>query len=248
MAPPPHPSGGYERVAICHHVTLKRGVQLKAAPDVTELVERTPVTKRGRQLEVLQRLTVMVDDPALLHTLSSPAAESYDLLAVCPASDKVFLQACSVLPIDIVTFNLAEKLPFVLRFSQISQAVERGLSLEICYSPALRGSSGRRNTLSSAQELVKGCRGKGVLVSSGGERALDFRPPLDVVNMSRLFGLTDIQCKAAITSVSRAALLHSRMRRHSAKAVVSSHPLPAGRRKREREEDSETSVKKFQKR
>ena len=46
-------------------------------------------------------------------------------------------------------------------------------------------------------------------MSSGGERALDFRPPLDVVNMSRLFGLTDIQCKAAITSVSRAALLHS---------------------------------------
>ena len=169
---------------------------MKAAPDVTELVERTPATKRGRQLEVLQRLTVMVDDPALLHTLvstllplfflshqlsfsllpatvippnighlvlppyqyihwchflieenlrikrrfwslkmflypshfflqSSPAAESYDLLAVCPASDRVFLQACSVLPIDIVTFNFAEKLPFVLKFSQLSQVCYR---------------------------------------------------------------------------------------------------------------------------
>ena len=108
-------------------------------------------------------------------------------------------------------------------------------------------------------------------MSSGGERALDFRPPLDIVNMSRLFGLTDIQCKAAITTVGRAALLHSSetppagmrgfltmcvfvcvcacagMRRHSAKAVVSSHPLPAGRRKREREQDSETSVKKLRK-
>ena len=118
-------------------------VQLKPAPELGELLERTPVTKRGRQLEVLQRLNVTVDDPALLHTLvsshllpfspfppppppppplqSSPAAESYDLLAVCPASDRVFLQACSVLPIDIVTFNFTEKLPFVLKFSQLSQ-------------------------------------------------------------------------------------------------------------------------------
>ena len=65
-------SGGYERVAFCHHVTLKRGVQLKPAPDLADLVELTPATKRGRRLEVLQRLTVTVEDPALLHTLVSP--------------------------------------------------------------------------------------------------------------------------------------------------------------------------------
>ena len=46
-------------------------VQLKPAPELGELLERTPVTKRGRQLEVLQRLNVTVDDPALLHTLVS---------------------------------------------------------------------------------------------------------------------------------------------------------------------------------
>ena len=59
--------------------------------------------------------------PSPLWLQSSPAADSYDLLSVCPVSDRVFLQACSVLPIDIVTVNLADKLPFTLKYSQLSQ-------------------------------------------------------------------------------------------------------------------------------
>lgn len=237
--------GGYERVAICHHVTLTKGVQLKPAPELADLLEQTPLTKTGRRLEVLQRLTVTVEDPALLHTLSSPAADSYDLLSVCPVSDRVFLQACSVLPIDIVTVNLADKLPFTLKYSQLSQAVERGLFLEICYSPALQGSSARRHTIANSQELVKGCRGKNVLVTSNAEKALSVRPPLDVVNLCRLFGLTDIQCKAAVTTASRAVLIHANMRRYSAKAVVSSQSIPVKRkRSREKEKDSKKPAKK----
>lgn len=63
--------------------------------------------------------------PFLASPQSSPAANSYDLLSVCPASDKVFLQACSVLPIDIVTFNLNNKLPFLPKYSQLSQVCNR---------------------------------------------------------------------------------------------------------------------------
>ena len=141
--------------------------QLRPAPGLADLLHQAPLTKTGRRLEVLQRLTVTVDDPSLLHTLvssegskslthspfpgpvpslspsfssltspplsslplfkllspcqSSPAADSYDLLSVCPASDRVFMQACSVLPVDIVTVDLSNKLPFTLKYSQLAQ-------------------------------------------------------------------------------------------------------------------------------
>lgn len=228
-------NAGYQRVALCHHVTLKKGVQLRPAPDLSDLLDETPPTRRGRKLEVLQRLNVIVDDPAVLHILSSPAAESYDLLSLCPSSGKVFLQSCSVLPIDIITFNFSGHLPFNLKHTQLLQAVDRGVSLEICYSPALQGSSTRRSILTNAQDLVKACKGKGVLVSSGASRPLEIRPPLDIVNLSRLFGLSDLQCKAGITTISRTAILHADMRRHSAKAVVSCYPLSDRQKRSERE-------------
>lgn len=93
--------------------------------------------------------------------------------------------------------------------------------------------------------------GQGVLVSSGASRPLEIRPPLDIVNLSRLFGLSDLQCKAGITTISRTAILHAGrflpisssssispaidMRRHSAKAVVSCYPLSDRQKRSERE-------------
>lgn len=76
-------------MALYHHVTLTKGVQvicassttyqvralcllqLKAAPELTDLLNEIPLTKRRKKLEVLQRLTVTVEDSAMLHTLVS---------------------------------------------------------------------------------------------------------------------------------------------------------------------------------
>ena len=84
-------------------------------------------------------------------------------------------------------------------------------------------------------------------------QVLEVRPPLDVANFCHLFGMNDTQCKAAITTVSRAVVMHASgwraltvpahsmpddppplagMRRHSVKAVVTSEPLPAQRKRR----------------
>ena len=47
--------------------------------------------------------------------------DSYDILSVCPGSERVFQQLCGVLSIDIISLSLAEKLPFSLKRTQLSQ-------------------------------------------------------------------------------------------------------------------------------
>ena len=40
-------------------------------------------------------------------------------------------------------------------------------------------------------------------------QVLEVRPPLDVANFCHLFGMNDTQCKAAITTISRAVVMHA---------------------------------------
>ena len=73
-------------------------------------------------LPLLLLSSLQTPPPSLLPPRqSSPAADSYDLLSVCPTSDRVFMQACSVLPVDIVTVDLTNKLPFTLKYTQLTQ-------------------------------------------------------------------------------------------------------------------------------
>ena len=49
--------------------------------------------------------------------------DGYDLLSVCPGSERVFQQLCGVLPVDIISLNLMERLPFPLKRTQLSQVL-----------------------------------------------------------------------------------------------------------------------------
>lgn len=101
----------------------------------------------------------------------------------------------------------------LLQKTPISVAIDRDLSFELVYSPAIKDSTVRRYTISNALNLMQICRGKNVIISSAAERPLEIRGPYDVANLGLLFGLTENTAKAAVSTNCRAALLHGETRK-----------------------------------
>ncbi|KAJ8317014.1 hypothetical protein KUTeg_004918 [Tegillarca granosa] len=84
---------------------------------------------------------------------SSEQVQSFELIAVQPTSEKTF------------------------------HALERGIHFEIQYSPAIRDSSTRKNTISNALSLMSCCKGKNVILTSGCLKPIELRGPYDVANL-----------------------------------------------------------------
>ena len=70
-------------------------------------------------------------------------------------------------------------------------------SLQICYAPALREETARRNIFTNALALTRATRGKGIIISSGARSAFELRGPYDVINMATLFGLSEQDAKVS---------------------------------------------------
>ena len=88
------------------------------------------------------------------------------------------------------------------------KAIDRGVGFELLYSPAIKDSTMRRYTISNALNLMQVCKGKNVIISSAAERPLEIRGPCDVANLGLLFGLSESDAKAAVSTNCRAVLLH----------------------------------------
>lgn len=73
----------------------------------------------------LTRLQWSVDDiaEAQVLTASNPILKSYDIVAVCPGSQKVFAHLCKSADIDIITFDFSHRIPF---------AIDKKLVLMLC--------------------------------------------------------------------------------------------------------------------
>ncbi|KAL4842060.1 hypothetical protein H8958_022079 [Nasalis larvatus] len=105
------------------------------------------------------------------------------------------------------------------------KAIDRGLAFELVYSPAIKDSTMRRYTISNALNLMQICKGKNVIISSAAERPLEIRGPYDVANLGLLFGLSESDAKAAVSTSCRAALLHGETRK-TAFGIISTVKKP----------------------
>ncbi|KAK9803847.1 hypothetical protein WJX73_008026 [Symbiochloris irregularis] len=138
-----------------------------------------------------------------------------------PQAERAFTQACSSLDCDIISVDLSTRLPFSLKAATIVPAIKRGISFEIVYSAALRDETSRRHLFSNAAALVRASRGRGIIISSGARSAFELRGPYDVINLGVLFGLSDQQAKAAITTNCAHVLAHARSRKaHAGKVIL----------------------------
>lgn len=141
---------------------------------------------------------------------------------------------------DIVCITVTEKLPFYFKRPPINVAIDRGVAFELVYSPAIKDSTMRRYTISNALNLMQICKGKNVIVSSAAERPLEIRGPYDVANLGLLFGLSESDAKAAVSTNCRAVLLHGETRK-TAFGIISTVKKP---RSSETDDESLPACKK----
>ncbi|XP_012411407.1 LOW QUALITY PROTEIN: ribonuclease P protein subunit p30-like [Trichechus manatus latirostris] len=226
---------GCSVVAINHAVDFKEKKQEIENPvAVSELFTTLPIVwGKSRPIRILTRPTIIISDPSHYNVLraASSRVRLYDSVAVFPKTEKLFHAAYTHLDVDL----------FLLQKSPLAMAIDRGIGFEIVYSPAIKDSTMRRYTISNALNLMQVCKEKDVIISSAVEGPLEIRRPYDVANLGLLFGLSESDAKAVVSTNSRATLLLHRDTRKTAFEIVSKVKKP---RSSEGDDDSLPACKK----
>lgn len=87
--------------------------------------------------------------------------------------------------------------------------------MEVCYAAGIGDTASRRNIISNATGLLRGTRGRGLLISSEARRAADLRGPFDVLNLATFWGF-----KRGEREMGRDVIVHSEARRLTFKGAV----------------------------
>lgn len=205
---------GYNVVAVTLNVTGKLPQTL---PTVS-----LPATAATANLTLLTRLTLMISDPSQNHRLASLQAQ-YDLLALRPTNEKSLALCCTGLDCDLISLDLSQRLPFILKFKTVSAALKRGVRFEICYGAGIGGGmagDARRNLIGGAMALIRATRGRGIIISSEARSALACRGPWDVINLAQVWGLGQERGKEAICEEAGKVVRLAQMKRRSYRGVV----------------------------
>ncbi|XP_048407284.1 ribonuclease P protein subunit p30 isoform X1 [Stegostoma tigrinum] len=222
---------GYSTVALNHVVEFQGKRQGIAKPtSIAELFPSPPIVQgKSKPIKIVTRLTVIVSDASHCNDLrtTSPHTRSYDIVAVLPKTEKLFHVACMTLDIDLICINVIEKQPYHFRRPSINGAIERGVYFELAYSPSIKDSTMRRYTISNALSLMQICKGKNIIMSSAAERPLELRGPYDIANLGLLFGLSEGDAKAAVSTNCRAVLLHGETRKTALGVIYTVRKVPA---------------------
>ncbi|KAI8867232.1 PHP domain-like protein, partial [Ramicandelaber brevisporus] len=175
---------------------------------------------------ILRRLTIVASDPNANIGISgsNSALAPFDIIAVQPTNERMFLLACQSMEVDIISIDLTERLSFQLKHNAIGLAISRGIMFEIKYSPAIvNPTSVRPLLINNALNLVRVTRGKHLILSSGYAAKNGFggmRPPHDVMNMAALFSLNQTMARPCILDNCRATIFHADTRKSIHKSVV----------------------------
>ena len=169
-------------------------------------------------IRFLSRITIQIDDPAALTSNITTPAKNFDLIAALPTTEKAlqWLGSNTTSDFDILSLETNQRLPFPPRHNLFTNLIARGIAIEICYAAGVADSAARRNIISNATGIVRGTRGRGLLISSGAGRAADLRGPFDVINFAWFWG---VKQEVGMGDGGK-VLLHSRARRETYRGAV----------------------------
>ena len=244
---------GYETIAVNRTISPDvkgKGGQDKipGPPNLSNLPGLEDLKKICPKLKLLSRITVIIEDQQQVRFIPGETVQSYDIVSVQPRSEKLFQQICQTVECDVISFDMTSRMPFYIKHPQVNLAIERGISFEILYAPAIRDEGFRKNTISNALELIRVSKGRNIIMSSGAEKTMELRGPYDIVNLGLLFGLKPDQGKAAVSKNIRSLLYHAAARNKTVKGVVSLEKKPVHESSAKRahenvEKDKESDVK-----
>lgn len=149
-------------------------------------------------------------------------ANNYDILALRPVDEKTFQHACGTADCDLISLDLTQRLGYHFKFKTVSEAVKRGVRLEIAYSqPMLADPAARRNLISNATGLIRATRGgRGIVISSEATKAVGCRAPWDLVNLAAVWGLAQDRAYEAVSKEARSVVVSAKLKRASFRGVV----------------------------
>jgi len=167
----------------------------------------------------------VLNQPSDINFVSSfsPIIDRFDLLAVCPQSEKLLQQVLG-LEVDILCFDFTKKLPFRIKRPHLNVALEKGVMFEIQYAHLLRSSATRRTCITSSLELLETVKGKNVILSSGAANVMEIRGPYDAMNLCSMFDVESSLAKNFVTANSREAVRHGQLRGKTFKSAVAFQP------------------------
>jgi ribonuclease P/MRP protein subunit RPP1 len=108
---------------------------------------------------------------------------SYDLLAIRPKNEKMFDAVCKDIAADIITIPYEDKINFLLKKTQVNEAIDKGTFFEINYGEFIKDNSKRSNFISNVLMLLDVTKGKNLIISSGVNSFLHHRSPYDLITM-----------------------------------------------------------------
>ncbi|KAG2775135.1 hypothetical protein PC129_g6966 [Phytophthora cactorum] len=196
-------SGKVAKKAKLYTAALGNGLHLKEANSTDKKLprQRKRITLKLEEVADAQKLT------------TSDVVKGYDIVAAEAATPKVFQFLCEQADIDLITFDVTNRLPFQIKRPWIAAAIKRDIYFEITYTPCLGDTAGRRYFFSNASNLVRLTGGKNLVFSSGATRDILLRSPYDVINIGLLSGLKYGQALDAISTSCLAVLEHADKRR-----------------------------------
>lgn len=204
---------GYGTVAINHTFTQP--------PPSNPTAPFPDLPTNDKMPNILRRATLPLSDPAASNYRLQTLLKPYDVLAVRPLTEKAFSNACLTLDVPIISLDLTQNLPFLLRPKTCMAAVSRGLRFEICYAQALGADArGRAAFIGNVAALVRATRGRGILISSEAPSSLSLRGPADVANLLSVWGLPTEKGMEALGAVPRSVVVNEAIKRTGFRGAV----------------------------
>ncbi|PIC33430.1 hypothetical protein B9Z55_013412 [Caenorhabditis nigoni] len=182
--------------------------------DVSQL-DFSDLEKRGKVFRQFSRITFTANEQVVINKVFiHPTVLSYDIVAVRPGDSSVIDTLSRKTELfDIITIDhLEENRGKWLSGSKVMDRIRNdGVFYEIAYAESLMPAT-RKNTLFNGRVLIRSLKSKNVIICSGAETMLDLRSPVDVMNMSLLWGVANNEARKMISGFPKNLLLQAECR------------------------------------
>ncbi|KAF9524916.1 RNase P subunit p30-domain-containing protein [Crepidotus variabilis] len=226
---------GYTILSFCQ--TINKRVDPKVHVNV--LNPLVALLRKRPGIVYLKRLNIILDQDSEkgfgLINANVTFFNSYDLLSLCPTTHNTFNQACLThsLPSNLTAHIISlpstlPRLPFHLKHTLIRTAIKNGAVFEINYVGSLgaeqeptlvdanaaeSGPAAKRNWWAATRELIRVCKGKGLILSGGCVVECDLRAPRDISNIISILGLAQDATHEASTKTPKSLILRAETRK-----------------------------------
>lgn len=192
---------GYTHVALnfCPKSPTSETNKKKLPTDINQLNPINLSKQFGEfeneKIKIFTRITVKIDDPGQCQNIAK-FQTLFDIVAVQPITEKAFQSIITNLDVDIISFDLQDRLPCFMKHKTLCSAIDKGIKFEIKYSDFLNNQN-RALAISNAKQIIRASRGKGMICSSGAKfsESGKLRNIFNVIPLLHLIGINSVSLK-----------------------------------------------------